>query len=307
MSSAVIFCTTCERMGPGPPSEVTVRPPNQVWIFQTTEPPHNHLYQDDFRHHLWKDTMNWSMTYRLDSDIVQPYAHLVTRSFVPDRNYSEIFRGKTKFAAWIVSHCGASSLRDSYVNNLRGYGLQIDVFGKCGVPLKRENEEEIINKEYKFYLSLENSLCKDYITEKFFSHFHQDAILVVRGGADYAKLLPSDSFIDASSFKRMKDLVDYLLLVNSSEEIYTSYLKKKDRFVQRENNLPYCDLCAKLNNKDENRRIYHDIVEFIYTDQCHRPTDVTNTVVLSIMLFMLFFVYAIFLAFKGLNRSSCIH
>ena len=52
----------------------------------------------------------------------------------------------------------------------------------------------------KFYLSLENALCNDYVTEKFFHHFRQDTVLIVRGGANYDRLLPSDSFIDASKF-----------------------------------------------------------------------------------------------------------
>ena len=72
-SSAILFCTTCEKMGRGPPLKIDERPTNQVWVLFSTEPPHNHLYQDDFRHHLWKDTVNWSMTYRQDSDIFMPY------------------------------------------------------------------------------------------------------------------------------------------------------------------------------------------------------------------------------------------
>lgn len=303
-SSAILFCTTCESMGPGPPVHLSERPSDQIWIFMSWEPPHNHLYQDDFRHHLWKDTMNWSMTYRLDSDIHIPYGYLSTRSDVPKRNYSEIFRRKTKFAAWIVSHCGASSMRDSFVRKLQGYGLPVDIYGKCGVPLY-EDAIQMINNTYKFYFSLENSYCQDYVTEKFFNYFHLDTIVIARGGANYGRLLPSDSFIDASNFKHLRDLVDYLLRVNSSESLYTSYLKKKDRFTTHRDFKPtFCDLCAKLNNKDKNKRVYHDIVDYIYTNQCHIAQDVTNTAVLSIVLFCIFFFYAVFLAFKRVNCDT---
>ena len=75
-SSAILFCTTCEKMGRGPPLKIDERPANQTWVIFSNEPPHNHLYQDDFRHHLWKDTINWSMTYRQDSDIFMPYGYL---------------------------------------------------------------------------------------------------------------------------------------------------------------------------------------------------------------------------------------
>ena len=79
-------------------------------------------------------------------------------------------------------------------------------------------------------------MCNDYVTEKFFHHFRQDTVLVVRGGANYDRLLPSDSFIDASKFKHIKNLADYLLKVNSSEKLYTDYLRKKDRYFVREDN-----------------------------------------------------------------------
>ena len=37
-------------------------------------------------------------------------------------------------------------------------------------------------KHYKFYLSFENSLCLDYITEKFFLAFHAGVVPIVYGG-----------------------------------------------------------------------------------------------------------------------------
>jgi hypothetical protein len=43
-------------------------------------------------------------------------------------------------------------------------------------------------ERYYFYLAFENSLCKDYITEKFFDAMSRDVVPVVRGGGDYAKV-----------------------------------------------------------------------------------------------------------------------
>ena len=303
-SSAILFCTTCEKMGRGPPLKIDERPANQVWVIFSNEPPHNHLYQDDFRHHLWKDTINWSMTYRQDSDIFMPYGYLQSRSHIPERNYSEIFRRKTKFAAWVVSHCGASSMRDSFVRKLQGYGLPIDIYGKCGTPLE-EHAIHMINNTYKFYLSLENAYCKDYVTEKFFNYFRQDTIVIARGGAEYGKLLPNDSFIDASHFRTTKELVDFLLFVNSSETLYANFLKKKDRYEVKTDYQPsFCDLCAKVNNKERNKKIYHDIVEYIYTDQCHIANDVTNTWVYCIILFIAFFLYVVYVTFHKYNWDA---
>ena len=45
--------------------------------------------------------------------------------------------------------------------------LQVDVYGKCG-PLSCDDCHLMLHRHYKFYLAFENSLCKDYVTEKLF-------------------------------------------------------------------------------------------------------------------------------------------
>ena len=295
-SSAIIFEVTARDMGKTPPLTEKERPKDQVWIFSGWESPWGHQWNPDFMSPAWRGVLNWSMYYRLDSDILLPYGFLRTRQFVPARNYSEIFNRKTKFGVWIASHCGATSKRDAFVSILQSYGLPIDIYGKCGTALDQD-PSQMINETYKFYFALENSLCIDYVTEKFFHHFPLDAVLVVRGGADYSKLLPSDAFIDSSRFPSISDLAKYLFMVNSNEELYTEYLNNKDRYqvdniyeknirmasynrwdvYYTENNtftLPICQLCHKLNNKADNRRVYEDIVDYIYTDTCHEPKDV---------------------------------
>lgn len=136
---------------------------------------------------------------------------------------------------------------------------------------------QVVTTGYKFYLAFENSFCADYITEKYFGYYTLDVILVVRGGGDYSRLLPSGTFIDASNFSSPRHLVDYLQLVARSEQLYTDYLKRKDAYEVFLDNagLAYCSLCEKLNNVDKNRRTIDDHVTYMHKDVCWTPKDVS--------------------------------
>ena len=126
------------------------------------------------------------MTYRWDSDVVQPYAwieptgSLLMGSEPIDEplpiNYAA---GKTKMAVWLVSNCQSRSGREGLVNKLTEFGVRVDRYGRCGnlncgVPQyeevsqgnrteEAEREDQrcrtMVASEHKFYLSLENSLC----------------------------------------------------------------------------------------------------------------------------------------------------
>lgn len=144
------------------------RPPEQIWILYLLEAPY---FTPSLR--KFNGQFNWTATYRHDSDIVAPYQKFVKDNSVPKihtkmtKNYSA---GKTKKIAWFVSNCRASNTRLEYAKELSQY-MQVDIFGKCGdkqCHRKTSDCSDMLNKDYKFYLSFENSNCRDYITEKYF-------------------------------------------------------------------------------------------------------------------------------------------
>ena len=54
----------------------------------------------------------------------------------------------------------------------------------------------MLESNYKFYISFENSLCSDYVTEKFFNILKYNIIPITLNGVDMSEIAPPNSYID---------------------------------------------------------------------------------------------------------------
>lgn len=129
-------------------------------------------YYNKAFHHVDQNAINWTATYRHDSDIVLPFGRWayynpkVTQVNQFRRNYAE---NKTKQVAMFVSRCDTDNGRLLYAKTLGRY-ITVDVYGACGESETVESDDflEMLDRDYKFYLAFENSNCMDYVTEKLF-------------------------------------------------------------------------------------------------------------------------------------------
>ncbi|XP_042878951.1 alpha-(1,3)-fucosyltransferase C-like [Penaeus japonicus] len=241
------------------------RDPRQLWIFFSVEAPPAMV--DDQHVNLTRlgGVFNWTMTYRLDSDVVVPYGRVSPK---PSDNVTltskDYWSSKdpSKVAAWMVSHCGTPGRREWFVKELVRH-MKVDVFGRCGHKKCGKNisiktlgsfDQDKCNAEigqYMFYFALENAICQDYVSEKFFLALQLDVIPVVFGGGNYAAIAPPRSYINALDFPSPKALADYLKVVASNATLYNKYLEWKDHY-NVELGHPFstmvCDLCAKLHD-----------------------------------------------------------
>jgi hypothetical protein len=96
----------------------------------------------------------------------------------------------------LITNCDATTKRIEYVNELGKY-IPVKFYGGCGKPCPNVSRitnktaacKDIIGTEFRFFLAFENSICKDYITEKFFYSLNYNIIPVVLGGGDYSKFV----------------------------------------------------------------------------------------------------------------------
>lgn len=172
-----------------------------------------------------------------------------------------------------MSHCKAESGRDEWTAELQQYLLgkygakyTIDIYGKCGMPLAcGSNCSQFISK-YKFFLALENSICRDYMSEKVWHPLQWHVVPIVLGAQleDYSRLLPKSSFIHPAQFGSMQELGDYLVKLDKNDNLYNSYLKWEESHFVRDKVYDsdfFCNLCFKLHT-DHKPKVYRNLSDW---------------------------------------------
>nr|XP_034328364.1 glycoprotein 3-alpha-L-fucosyltransferase A-like [Crassostrea gigas] len=239
------------------PRTPPVKIESQVWIFNTLE-------NKAFTHKpntAWDYKFEWIMSYRRDADVSRPYGKIIRLDKSIERNYSEVFRQKTKFGVWMSGHCPVPSRRKEYIEKLQKY-IDIDTFGscgkkKCGVRTPAMNEcLKNFSRDYKFYFSFENNICRDYSTEKVFNlyEYNMSIIPVVNGPSQASEYLPTGTFINALDYTSPETLAKKLKEIGSSEKLYSQYLKEKDKYGSMNNFEIFrdsmCSACKKLDQPE---------------------------------------------------------
>ena len=191
--------------------------PNQIYVGMNLESPESGGPLRELN-----ISINWTMTYRRDSDIYYPYGlvlHRVKRD--SSESVAETFPKieidkRTKTVAWAVGHCNKKNGRMDYARELSKY-IDVDIYGKCS-PNKLKCPDgclENISKSYKFWLSFENSHCKDYITEKlYYNAFYYGLVPIIYGGfskQDYQYVAPNNSYIDVRDFQTPKGALKLII------------------------------------------------------------------------------------------------
>lgn len=185
--------------------------------------------------------------------------------FTPKNHASE----KDKFAVYVNSHCQTTErVRENYIRAMNRF-VKVDVYGECGgifgrimCPRYTEKCTQLLRR-YKFYLAFENSLCEDYVTEKYWDSMPLGAIPVVFGGKTFKDLAIARSYIDVSKFSDAESLVKYLEYLDRNDTAYNEYFAWK-KFYQRSNLEPWpCRLCQMLHDDSLPEQTYGNFQKYL--------------------------------------------
>jgi hypothetical protein len=172
-----------------------------------------------------------TMTYRLDSDIPNLYfgvgtAQALLRPPAP--------KTESAPAVFFASSSWDRSGRLDYVRELMRH-LEVHSFGKClNNRVLREDRGYQTKLEtlarYKFTLAFENSISRDYVTEKFFDALIAGSVPVYLGAENIKDFAPGEHcYLNVSDFRDPRALAEYLAHLAANESEYQSYLAwKKD-------------------------------------------------------------------------------
>lgn len=218
------------------------RPALQKWVWWNMESPtHSPNYP------YLKELFNLTSSYRRDSDVPVPYGLLV-QATGEEKKYT--IPKKNKLACWIVSNWNPNYKRTQYYTELSKY-ITIDAYGAHFNRRISHDEYSETVASCKFYLSFENSIHRDYVTEKLFNPLRLGTVPVVLGPPreNYEQFVPSGAFIHVDDFPSPKELAEHLKRIDQNEELYMRYFTWKENYIVKENSFGLahsCQACAHI-------------------------------------------------------------
>ncbi len=198
----------------------------QRWVAMSMESDVNYPQLLDHSFMAWFDL---TMTYRLDSDVPSPYLNLAIAEAM---STPPAPKTEPAPAVYIASNSRDRSGRTDYVRDLMRH-MPVDSYGKClqnrtfAEDRGQQTKLQTISA-YRFTLAFENSISRDYVTEKFFEPLMVGSVPVYLGARNVAEFAPSpDCYIDVNDFSGPADLAAHLQRLAADDAAYHRHLEWK--------------------------------------------------------------------------------
>ena len=135
---------------------------------------------------------------------------------------------KREFCGYVSSH--VCDLRDgifSSVNNYKVVSSGGPWMNNIGHVIGREiSDKREFQKNYKFSLCSENSICNGYVTEKLLQGFSAGTVPIYLGAKTVQSDFNKKAFIDVSDFPSYEAAVEYIKTVDNDDALYLKMLRE---------------------------------------------------------------------------------
>ncbi|CAH1793929.1 unnamed protein product [Owenia fusiformis] len=248
------------------------RHPKHEWGLLHNESPKNNRYW--FSHPEIMHMFNYTSTFKRESDYPITTQDVEDIEYLQTKKYYIPLQEKNKLLAkeglapivYVHSDCNVPSDRDAFVKALQKY-IPVDAYGKCqnnkkmpphidGLLQLQHKDFFKLMAKYKFTLAMENAVCDDYVTEKFWRTIHLGSVPIYFGSPKIKDFLPNDpSAIIIQDYKNISQLADFIHHLNKNDEEYAKYMQHKVQGVTNKY------LIDRVKNREwgytGNRKYYH--------------------------------------------------
>jgi hypothetical protein len=176
--------------------------------------------------------------------------NIINKDFVKNKTISIIVRKDGSEHYHHLSNPETSKINYSIRSEL-GVKLSqnenIDIYGRYWENNGKNIKGETWNKhvgldEYKFSVCCENSIQKNYISEKFWDAILTDTVPIYLGSSNVSDLLPEGSYISLNDMS-MEEMVNKVnIIIDNESELYEQYINnvkklKRDFFINPNYNI----------------------------------------------------------------------
>ncbi|CAG9786014.1 unnamed protein product [Diatraea saccharalis] len=258
--------------------------PREIWGLYHEESPRN---LEVLMHESMLSLFNFSATFSRYSNVPFPLQYMgsidditSTEYFIPTSVKNGLLN-RISSIIYLQSDCETSTERDTYVKELMKY-IQIDSYGAClnNKKLPKQFSEDYLNNlnednflkfvaRYKFVVAIENGVCEDYVTEKFWRAIKVGSVPIYFGSPSIRDWFPNNkSAILLDDFPTPEVMSKHIKKLLNNDNLYDEYLEHKikkvitnQRLVEEIQARPYqgdgiqsvekfeCFICEKLHNK----------------------------------------------------------
>ncbi|GFN94943.1 alpha-(1,3)-fucosyltransferase 10 [Plakobranchus ocellatus] len=205
-------------------------------LFHEESPKNNYL----LCHEAALSLFNLTSTFRRESDFPLTTQHLHSLQWLESDQFTKATSQKNRYqqqdglapVVYVQSDCDPPSDRDSYVKMLMKH-IKVDSYGSCmnnkqlphpiNSPLEgmaHRDFYELVSR-YKFAISMENAVCQDYITEKFWRPLIVGTVPIAFGSPTIRDFFPDNkSVLSILDFPVVEDLVSRIKELNLKDVDY---------------------------------------------------------------------------------------